>query len=342
MAGVHNMNSAHRKGTPFALGALAALTFLVVAYSNAYADRAEARYLVEEGARLEKMGQPDNALDRYEKAIAADPDYVLAYEAAAPHWLRKGATADVIRHFERLTLRKPEYAFGWYTLAYAYRLTGRLDHAVLAYQSCIHLRPKEADPYFGLAMVHKRAGRNAEAIAAFRTYIKLERDPAKAEYVAQAKQEIIGLGGTPPEEAPAPPATTAPATTSTPAAPISAPTPSNAAPTQAAPARAQAAPADSAPAPERASPSGVQPALAQADALIEDHRYASAEALLGRVQPSSPAERTEVILLRARIALGRGDATKARELLQAAKSQAPAPYDRRIDALLGTLPKAQK
>lgn len=373
MSGVLCMKSALRPLLRSAVGALVALV-LMVAYGNAYADRAFARYLLEEGARLEKSGNADAALDQYEKAIAADPDYLPAYEAAAPHWLRKGATSEIIRQFERITLRKPEYAFGWYTLAYAYRLSGRLDHAVMAYESCIQLRPREAEPYFGLAMVHKRAGRSAEAIAAFRMYITLERDSAKAEYVAQAKQEITALGGALPEgesgqpvpvpSTPAPTPSRADSVRASPTAQTppawSKPTPEQDLPKaaeqavpraaeQAAPSAAkQAAPqaarqAALAPSPasrEDASRPGLQADIAQVAALIDRHRYASADVLLGRIQARSPAESVEITLLRAKIALGRGDHDKARELLHAARAQAP--NDRRIDAILRTLPQVQK
>jgi tetratricopeptide (TPR) repeat protein len=157
------------------------------------ADRARARAWVEEGARLQASGKPDEALALYQRAMAADPDYLLAYQAAAPLWLSRGQDDVVIERFERITLRHPDYPFGWYTLAYAYRRAGRLEHATLAYQTCIDLRPDDAEPYFGLAMVHKKAGKPADALAAFERYAELETRPARAAYVNQARREIAAL-----------------------------------------------------------------------------------------------------------------------------------------------------
>src|SRR5262245_39477260 len=99
--------------------------------SEAQGDRASARALVDEGASLERAGDDAEALDRFERAIASDPDYLPAYDRAAWLWIGKGRYRTAIARLERVTLRQPRYAFGWYALAYAYRKTQRHDLAAL-------------------------------------------------------------------------------------------------------------------------------------------------------------------------------------------------------------------
>ncbi|MEM9492365.1 MAG: tetratricopeptide repeat protein, partial [Myxococcota bacterium] len=180
------------------LGLLAIVIALTaLGQSPAHADRAEARKWVEDGETHRARGDRSEALRHYEKAITADPDYLPAYELAAPMWLELRRYDTVIEHLERVTLRHPDYTVGWYTLAYAYRLSGRAGNAIAAYELYIGMRPDEAAPHFGLAMAHKQAQQPERALAAFRRYVELERDPARNRFVVQARREIAALSGDP-------------------------------------------------------------------------------------------------------------------------------------------------
>jgi tetratricopeptide (TPR) repeat protein len=171
---------------------------------SALADRAVARALVEEGQRLAGAGHTATALERMVRAIDEDPDYLPAYEAAVPLWLRTGQLDPVIKHLARVTLRHPRYGFGWYTLAFAYRRTGRHDLAVLCYREYLELRPDEADPYFGLAVSLVELGRREEAAAALTRYLEIEHRPDQREFVERARRELARLRGPQPASASAP------------------------------------------------------------------------------------------------------------------------------------------
>lgn len=282
----------------------------VLAGYEASADRARAKSWVEEGARVQAGGKPDDALVLYERAIAEDPDYVLAYEAAAPLWLERGQDEVVIAHFERLTLRHPDYSFGWYTLAYAYRRTDRLAHAIMAYETCIELGPGHAEAYFGLAMVHRRAGHAAEALVALRRYVELETRPSQAAYVEEARREIAALegmlaagpgGARTAEPGSAPGVATRPEV------------------------RTGALPGDEA-APGRSPgrvPAAETDALAGVRRLMASHRLASALARLDRIEATTPGLVLAILLMRAEILLARGDHQAAERALWAALAAAP-------------------
>lgn len=183
------------------------LAFAIALLSSAFpmweasADRALARALVEEGTALREAGRTAEALERYEQAIAQDPDYLQAYDAAAWLWLGVERYDTAIRHLERATTRHPDYSFGWYTLAIAYRNTGRHDLAIISYETCISLRPQDPDPYYGLAATHKRAGNLDEASLALQRYLILESRPERAEFIARARAALEELGVEPPPAA---------------------------------------------------------------------------------------------------------------------------------------------
>jgi tetratricopeptide (TPR) repeat protein len=187
-----------RTATLLALAAALALA----APTDALADRAVARSLVEEGTRLSSAGRTTRALERLVRAIDEDPDYLPAYEAAVPLWLRAGKFDPVIQHLARVTLRHPRYPFGWYTLAFAYRRTGRHELAVLCYREYLELRPEEADPYYGLAMSLVELDRKEEAAAALERYLAVENRPGQRDFVARARRELARLRGDPPAATP--------------------------------------------------------------------------------------------------------------------------------------------
>ena len=162
---------------------------------NAAAGRSEARALLESGRALERGGQVELALERYEQAIQNDPDYLQVYEHAIPLWVAKAQFERAIPALERLTLRHPDHAPGWYALAFAYRRTGRNRAAVMAYQVHMDLRPADPDPYYGLGMTHMAAGDKRAAQDAFARYLVLEDRPAREVFVGRARRELREMRG---------------------------------------------------------------------------------------------------------------------------------------------------
>lgn len=164
------------------------LLVIMVLAEAATANPYRARELIAEG-RAET--DDELALARFEQAIDEDVDALAAYEAAIPLWIRTGQLTAMRRRLERVTLRHPRFAPAWYALGYAYRQAGRPELAVLAYRSYVSLRPSEAAPYFGLAMAYKSSGEPARAERTFLRYLRMERDPAQAAFVDQARAQVF-------------------------------------------------------------------------------------------------------------------------------------------------------
>ena len=174
--------------------ALAILLAAVVAVPRtAGADRAVARALVEEGHRLMDAGASDKALNRFERAMAEDADYLPAYDAAIGLWLQGGRLAILIERLAQVTLRHPRYAAGWYALGVAYRRSERHSLAILCYETYLELRPGDPDPHFGAAMSHIALGDRVRATAALERYLELERRAERAEFIDRARLELARL-----------------------------------------------------------------------------------------------------------------------------------------------------
>ncbi len=173
------------------------IAMVVCVSGAARADRPNARALVEDGDLHASAGDKDGALDRYVKAIDADPDMLEAYTKAIPLWLEVKRWDEGAKYLERATARHPDFAAGWYALGYVYRQQHRWDAAIAAYQESTALQAGDAAPWFGLAASYDGAGRGADAVRAYRRYRGLERDPARAQFRADARAAIGRLLGPP-------------------------------------------------------------------------------------------------------------------------------------------------
>jgi tetratricopeptide (TPR) repeat protein len=160
----------------------------------AHADRAVARKRVEEGRALAAAGDRAGALSRFEDALAADADYLPAYDAATELWIARGEVERVVDVLSRVTLRHPDYLNGWYALGFAYRKLGRPKLAIACYDAYLGYRSEDPDPYFGVAMAALDLGDRARAVTALRRYLALERRPSRAEYVERARAELVRMG----------------------------------------------------------------------------------------------------------------------------------------------------
>lgn len=157
-------------------------------------DRAVARQLVSEGQKFSEAGRWQLALERYEKAMVTEPDYLPSYELALPLWMRMGRLQTAQARLERLTLRCADCAFAWYALGALYRKSGRFDWAVLAYEAYLAQRPDDPDAHFGLAMALSARG-DAAAAQALRRYLRLEKRDERSAYRQQAQRILDKIGG---------------------------------------------------------------------------------------------------------------------------------------------------
>ena len=181
-------------GAPASWLSTASLVLLCTWPQVSRADRARARSLATEGAALAEQGRYRLALERYEKAIVADPDYHRSYQLALPLWLRFEQLSKARAELETLTMRCGDCVFAWYALGALYRKGGRFDLAVLAYQAYLAKRPKDPDALFGLAMA-LAASDEKSAVPVLRRYLKLEDRADREAFRQQAKAFLKNFGG---------------------------------------------------------------------------------------------------------------------------------------------------
>ncbi len=140
------------------------------------ADPRCARAHLNRGNVLLADGKLDEARSAYELAMACDPDY------AAPHFnlgnlnSRAGEFAAAVGNYRRAAELKPDFADAFVALANTLDSLGLKQEAVDSYQRALAIRPDYAQVHFNIGLLAISLGRLAEAAASLRRAIELQPD----------------------------------------------------------------------------------------------------------------------------------------------------------------------
>lgn len=152
-----------------------------------------------EAQALRDHGRIDDAIAKYQQAIAADPKRIAARAALGELLLQVHRDDEAIDVFRAALERNPSFPQALYDLAFALRVRERQAEAVDAYQRYIKLRPNDPDAYYGLARALQNLGRKADARKAYETYLSLEKRPSERRWIASAQTQLRAIQGPPPK-----------------------------------------------------------------------------------------------------------------------------------------------
>jgi tetratricopeptide (TPR) repeat protein len=122
------------------------------------------------GAALHEAGRMDEAVARYEKAIAIQPDYLPAYNNLGVTLRTQGRLEDAIHAYQR-GLAVGDYADLHFNLANALIASGRANEAESHLKRALATSPASAGTHNNLGMALAEQGRVDEAAAEFRAAI---------------------------------------------------------------------------------------------------------------------------------------------------------------------------
>ncbi len=146
-----------------------------------------------EAQALRDRGRIDDALAKFKKAIADDPQHSAARTALGELLLKIRRDDEAIAAFRATVEKNPAYSLAWYDLAFALRVRGQHAAAVDAYEHYIKLKPGDPDPYYGLGRALQHLGRTADAKRAFETYVSLEKRPTERRWIESAEAQLRTL-----------------------------------------------------------------------------------------------------------------------------------------------------
>lgn len=153
-----------------------ALTF----YKEAIRLAPTAVYYENLGLVHEALGEEDQVVAAYEKAMELEPENGQFPNRMGVYLFSKTRNEEAIRYYEKALSLDPENAIFQNNLALALEATGHFEEAEKAYQKAIELDPKTATYPNFLGGMYFRAMRYTEAAACFEQTISL--DPTIAYY----------------------------------------------------------------------------------------------------------------------------------------------------------------
>ena len=171
---LHNISGAIYVG-------LGQLDDAVKAYNKALAfkpDYAGAHYNM--GIALQVQGKLEEAIEAYNKALAIKPDYADAYNNMGNVLKEQGKLDEAIGAYNKALAIKPDYADAYYNMGTALKEQGKLDEAIGAYNKALAIKPDYAVAYYNMGTALKEQGKLGEAIGAYNKALAIKPDYADA------------------------------------------------------------------------------------------------------------------------------------------------------------------
>lgn len=107
------------------------------------------------GAIYARFGQVRPAEEHYQKALALDSSYALAYQGLGSLAQRQGDEAKALDYYQRALSKDPTLSEAHNNIGLIYHKQGKLEEAVREYQAAIQLAPDKGFVYVNLGNLYK-------------------------------------------------------------------------------------------------------------------------------------------------------------------------------------------
>jgi tetratricopeptide (TPR) repeat protein len=135
-----------------------------------------------QGLRYERMGEHDNAIASFSKAIEAEPKNSAAYQDRAKSYGVKGDQDHAIADYSKAIEIEPGNALVYRKRADAFRTKGAHANAIADYSKAIELDSKNALGYFFRGVSYNATKDSERAIADFTKAIEIKPEDSHAHY----------------------------------------------------------------------------------------------------------------------------------------------------------------
>jgi Flp pilus assembly protein TadD len=127
----------------------------------------------------ERPGELDTAIEFYRRALAADPDYALAYNNLGAALQRRGQLDEALSNLRRAIALQPAYGPFYYNLGIVLAARGDVPGAESAYRQAVDRDPVNAEAYNNLGGIAFARGDLDDAARQFAA--ALQADPGHAQ-----------------------------------------------------------------------------------------------------------------------------------------------------------------
>ena len=128
------------------------------------------------GEALDRLGALDAAIDAYQRAVAARPDFVAADNNLTLALAKAGRGREAVERARARAAAAPANVDRLFTLGLA-QSEHDVDEAMTTFRRVIALRPDHALAHYNLAILYKRVDRPRDAIEALQRALAIEPRP---------------------------------------------------------------------------------------------------------------------------------------------------------------------
>ncbi|MBI4610638.1 MAG: tetratricopeptide repeat protein [Candidatus Rokubacteria bacterium] len=144
------------------------------------------------GVLFKETGRLDQAAEAFQRALAVDPKYEKALNNLGVVRYLKGQYEEAISLFKRAILINSENLESYTNLGIIYLLAERLEDARGAFERALQLDPKHAETHYNLALLYERRGIWPKAFTHYQRFIELA-SPKHAALVAKVRERLQAL-----------------------------------------------------------------------------------------------------------------------------------------------------
>ena len=137
-------------------------------------DELTAYHLVNKGKGLGDLGQTDDSLECFDKAIALNPSLAEAWLNKGASLSEKGQNSEAMRCFDRALAINPKLGVAWSNKGHVLFELGHYAEALSSFQRALQLSPRDAGVLFHEAATFAKLGKHEDAISSYSKSVRLE------------------------------------------------------------------------------------------------------------------------------------------------------------------------
>jgi tetratricopeptide (TPR) repeat protein len=134
------------------------------------------------GVFYKEIGQPNEAVKRFKKALVINPEYAEAHNNLGVALQNLGLMDAAVKSYENAVAVKPDYTEAHNNLGVALQNLGLMDSAVKSYEKAVALKPDYTEAHNNLGNIFKELKQLDAAIKSYEKVIAINPDYPEAHY----------------------------------------------------------------------------------------------------------------------------------------------------------------